>query len=132
MNRTLHPRPSNEYIVAPDYDLTPKEMWSLDYYIKDSDVMNIIKHVMVAPVALHDWSDWAANNPDEASWFFLHPYPFVAIQVLGYSNNDNNGQYAPGFNAPIEDVFHHPEKNDAINYIVNEEGTDQEQGENTD
>ena len=51
--------------------------------------------------------------------------------MLGYSNNNNNGQYAPGFNAPIEDVFCHLAKNDAINYIVNEEGTDQEQRENT-
>ena len=132
MNRTLHPRASSEYIVPSDYDLTPMEMQSLDYYIKDSHVMAIIKHVMEEPVAPHDWSDWAANNPDEAPWFFSTPYPQVAIQVLGYSNNDNNGQYALGFSLPIEDGFRAPEKNDAINYIVNEESARQEQQENTD
>ena len=66
MNRTLQQKYSNDYIVPPDYDLTPMEMRSLDYYIKDSDVVMIIKHVMEAPVAPHDWSDWAVNNPNEA------------------------------------------------------------------
>ena len=66
MNRKLHPRVSSEYIVPSDYDLTPTEMQSLDYYVKDSHVVAIIKHVTEEPVALHDWSDWAANNPDEA------------------------------------------------------------------
>ena len=66
MNRKLRPRASSEYIVPSDYNLTPMEMQSLDYYVKDSHVMAIIKHVMEEPVAPHDWSYWAANNPDEA------------------------------------------------------------------
>jgi hypothetical protein len=132
MNRTLHPNASNAYIVPPDYDLTPMEMQSLDYYIKDSDVVSVVKQVMMTPVHPHDWSDWAVNNPVEAPLFFSRPYPVVAVRLLGYSNNDSNTQYAPGFNPPVEDVFHGREENDAITYIVNEEAADQEREENID
>jgi hypothetical protein len=85
MNRTLQPNLStrNLYIVPPDYDQTPMEMRPLAYYIKDSDVVLVMKHVMTEPVYPHDWSDWAVNNPTEAPLFFSRPYPVVAVRVLG-------------------------------------------------
>ena len=135
MNRTTHPSVSNAYVVPPDFDLTPTEMRSLDYYIKDSDVVLVVKHVMTTPVYPHDWSDWAVNNPVEALLFFSRPYPVVAVHLLGYNNNDTNTQYAPGFNPPDEDapgfnlpdedVFRGPEENDGNNDIVHEESADQ-------
>jgi hypothetical protein len=134
MNRTLQANLSarNSYIVPPDYDQTPMEMRPLAYYIKDSDVVLVVKQVMTEPVYPHDWSDWAVNNPIEAPLFFSRPYPVVAVRVLGYSNNDGNTQYSPGFNRPAEDVFHGQEENDAITYIVNEEAAEQDRQENTD
>lgn len=137
MNRTLNPNALNAYIVPPDYDRTPTEMRSLNHYIKDGDVVSIVKQVMMKPVPPHDWSDWAANNPVEAPLFFARPYPAHAIQCLGYLNNDSDtesapglnahdshSQYAPGFNPPVDDRINDSEDNGAINYIVNEETAD--------
>ena len=125
MNRTTHPGVSNAYIVPPDFDLTPMERRSLDYYIKDSDVVSVVKHIMTKPVYPHDWSDWAVNNPVEAPLFFSRPYPVVAVHLLGYNNNDTNTQYAPGFNPPDDDVFRGQKENDGNNDIVHEESADQ-------
>jgi hypothetical protein len=125
MNRIMHPSASNAYIVPSDYDLTPREMQLLDYYIKDSDVVEVVKHVMTAPVHPHDWSNWAVNNPVEAPLFFSRPYPVVAVRLLGYNNNDTNTQFAAGFNPPVEDVFCGLEENDHNNNIVHKESATQ-------
>jgi hypothetical protein len=112
------------------------EMRSLDHYIKDSDVVSVIKGVMMRPVPPHDWSDWATNNPVEVPRFFSRPYPVVAVRLLGYTNDNmtdnSNIQYAPGFNPPVEEPSDGEEQDGAVNYIVNEETVGDERTENID
>ena len=76
---------ANIYAVPHDFDKTTTTLLPLDYYLVDKDVYSLVQTLFSDTI---DWSQWAIQNPYDASCYFSPPFSCRQAFLLGYGSEE--------------------------------------------
>jgi len=90
-------RPDKElHILDDNWDKTPKKLPSLDHYMLDSRICDIIVYLVFGGNAnQQNLAKFAQQCPIRARTFFSPPYPKVATTTFGYGDSPWSATVTP-------------------------------------